>query len=148
MTSGKATSVIRMLSLDVSRSGLLRIYDIINNTVSVREKLSILHPEDCELNMSLELKNPLPGMCEHHSYVFLAIDAQTIISELTDDRKCYRLLNGVLIQYDRLVIIKQLQDELEEYKQKERYIDERLTQLENHQKTVTQEIKTDQFTNN
>ncbi|KAI0978698.1 hypothetical protein GJ496_008436 [Pomphorhynchus laevis] len=59
MTSGKATCAIRMLSSDESMSGVLRIDDIIDNTVSVREKHSILHPEACELNPSLELKKTI-----------------------------------------------------------------------------------------
>ncbi|KAI0987014.1 hypothetical protein GJ496_011438 [Pomphorhynchus laevis] len=63
MTNGKATSAIRMLSSD-----------------GIRDRLSILHPEACELNPSLELEDPLRGMCEHYSDVFLVIDAQTIIS--------------------------------------------------------------------
>ncbi|KAI0986775.1 hypothetical protein GJ496_008491 [Pomphorhynchus laevis] len=54
--------------------------DKLENHMTVRDKLSILHPEAGELTRSLVLSMPLEGVCDHYSEVFQCIDSQMIQS--------------------------------------------------------------------
>ncbi|KAI0979716.1 hypothetical protein GJ496_004981 [Pomphorhynchus laevis] len=80
MTHGKTTSAVRMLSLDGIRNGVHQMDDKLENHMTVRDKLTILHPEAGELNRSLVLSMPLEGVCDHYSEVFQCIDLQMIQS--------------------------------------------------------------------
>ncbi|KAI0986661.1 hypothetical protein GJ496_005401 [Pomphorhynchus laevis] len=78
ITHGKTTSAVRMLSLDGIRNGVHQMDDKLENHMTVRYKLSILHPEAGELNQSFVLSMSLEGVCDHYSEVFQCIDSQII----------------------------------------------------------------------